>query len=187
VFLKRMIEDNPQIFPAFFHLKTSLPRKESLLYVYLGELIDGLSGFSLRLAYSYLEDSLPELLVNEMQKIDVPLPNPFNSDRFQLMQSFRVLISSYLSYDIRAQRCYNSIAEYEIAVNSLQSGTHSISIEVWFDPVEIIKELTTTGRNPVETLEYRKRVILVFWDDESKSVKSAEIPDALINFIEEYH
>jgi hypothetical protein len=187
--LRQLVNDNPRVFPSYLHFKSDLPRYSILMYAFLGELIEGPSNLSLRLAHDYLKGNLPSRLIEDIGELEVEVPQRFDSDRHEFMQEIKMLVSGYLEDDISKQRCYESLANYEIAINKilyLPIGSKNTTIEVWYDPLGIIDELESNRLNIEESVEQRKRVLLVFWDEERESVKYTELPKTLLTLIDEF-
>jgi radical SAM superfamily enzyme YgiQ (UPF0313 family) len=185
--LREMIKNNPRVFPFDFHIAAPpISRLDSLKHVFLGNVLETFSSYSLQEAYSHLGDELPLKLVVNTKRLEIPLPGWPTVDYPRFMESIRRLVVAMLRNNGIAIKRYDAIAQWELAVREIldrRSEKPLKVIEVYFDPQILIQELV--GRLIEATdVEERHRFLAVFWDENEESMKQTEIPEPLATLIQ---
>ena len=131
----------------------------------------------MQIAYSHLAELLPVKLVDEIELISNPPTRNYAGSYVAMMEDLRSLVNQMLHDDEDVMNQYDSIAQWEIAMQEIidrKPSPHIETIDVHYNPVDFVEYLK--GELKEEPTFYKeKRRIAIFWDERTQSAKAAEI------------
>jgi len=175
---REIIKQHPVIFPGYFYFDApSIHRSEILKHVFLGDVVTGTSTYSLQLAYQYLGQLLPLKLVENIGNFPDPPTHSHIGSYVVFMESIRSLLNRLLSENEDVKHQYDSIAQWEVAMQQIidrKPSPHIETIDVHYNPVDLVEYLKGDLKDMPSLFKEAKR-IAVFWDEKTQSAKAAEI------------
>jgi len=173
-----IIRKHPTIFPFNYYFDApSISRPDILKHVFLGDIVTGTSMYSIQLAYHHLGQMLPLKLVENITSFPDPPTHSHVDSYVEFMESVRSVVNRLLSSNEDVKHRYDSIAQWEIAMQQIidrKPSPHIETIEVHCNPVDLVEHLKGELKDMPSFFKDTKR-IAVFWDEKAQSAKAAEI------------